>query len=169
MRVFVALVCCVGLVALASGQSLSIRGRPLRSSQIKLAVEPSPTLLVKNAAILPAVQLAADAQTPEIPIASVSAGKRRLMSPYMYPRYFPDYGVPSQGWYPGGDWNNGGWNSGIPRYWNNNNWFDYGYYPRRRLVKPVTTGSSSTNSDGVAEATPSVDATFSTAVLPDVV
>ncbi|KAH8351513.1 hypothetical protein KR059_005548, partial [Drosophila kikkawai] len=180
MRLFVALV-CVTLVALSSGQ-VSIRGRSLRSGQMKLAVEPPtllvknagivpPTLLVKNAGIVPAVQLDEAVATPAI-LPQVSVGKRRIGYPY-YPRYWPDYG--SDGWYPGG------WNSG-PRYWDNS-WYNYQsppFLPRRRLVKPVvapvdsssSSGSSSTTTTTtsvVSEDTPTVDATLSAAVVPDVV
>ncbi|KAH8270268.1 hypothetical protein KR018_006451 [Drosophila ironensis] len=157
MRLFVALV-CVSFVAVASAQwPSSVRGRSVRSGgKLKLAVEP-PTLLVKNAGIVPAVQLSdVAAETPEV--ASVSNAKRRIPNYY---GYWPDYGYPTNGWYPGG------WNPGYsgPGYWNTN-WMDYGlpYYPRRRLVKPVTTSTTTTTAEGVV---PAVDATLSAAVVPE--
>ncbi|XP_043646535.1 uncharacterized protein LOC122615594 [Drosophila teissieri] len=147
MRLFVALV-CVSLVAVSSAQ-LSLRGRLGRSSQVDLAVEQPnllakaagivptvlvknagivPTVLVKNAAgILPAVDVAADVETPSI-LPQVSNN----ILPY-YPSYWPNYG--SYGSY-GSYGYPGGWNG--PSYWNND-YYDYGapYLRRRRLVKPV--------------------------------
>ncbi|KAH8267764.1 hypothetical protein KR026_005091, partial [Drosophila bipectinata] len=194
MRLFVALV-CVSFVACATAQ-WPLRGKSGLNAQVKLAVEP-PSLLVKNAGILPSLQLSDTVKTQEIP--NVSAGKRSIL-PYIYsgPNYWPDYGVPTNGWY-------GGWNSGYsnPGYWGNN-WYDYGapYYPRRRLVKPVVSASTgatgatgATGSIGASGATgstgsssstgstssttttttttndvvPALDATLSAAVIPDVV
>ncbi|KAH8326908.1 hypothetical protein KR067_003850, partial [Drosophila pandora] len=148
MRLFVALV-CVSFVACATAQ-WPLRGKSGLNAQVKLAVEP-PSLLVKNAAILPSLQLSDTVKTQEIP--KVSAGKRSIL-PYIYPSYWPDYGVPTNGWYPGG------WNSGYsnPGYWGNN-WYDYGagYYPRRRLVKPLVSASpgsiGATGSIGASGAT----------------
>ncbi|KAH8368909.1 hypothetical protein KR200_003507, partial [Drosophila serrata] len=169
MRLFVALV-CISMVALSSGQ-VSLRGRSLRSGQMKLAVEPptllvktpgivAPTLLVKNAA----VQLDDEAVATPAILPQVSVGKRRIGYPY-YPRYWPDYGT--DGWYPGG------WNS-SPRYWDNS-WYNYQappFMPRRRLVKPVvapldatSSSSSTTTTTVVSEDKPAVEA----AVVPDVV
>ncbi|XP_017065703.1 uncharacterized protein LOC108104264 [Drosophila eugracilis] len=145
MRLFVALV-CVSLVAMSSAQ-LSLRGRLGRSANVNLAVQqptllaktagivPSvlvknagivPSVLVKNSAgILPSADVAADVQTPSI-LPQVSTGN---YLPY-YPRYWPDYGSSSGGWYPGG------WNA--PNYWNND-YYDYGtpYLARRRFLNPV--------------------------------
>ncbi|EDV40910.1 uncharacterized protein Dana_GF10745 [Drosophila ananassae] len=148
MRLFVALV-CVSFVACATAQ-WPLRGKSGLNAQVKLAVEP-PSLLVKNAAILPSLQLSDTVKTQEIP--KVSAGKRSIL-PYIYPSYWPDYGVPTNGWYPGG------WNSGYsnPGYWGNN-WYDYGagFYPRRRLVKPLVSASpgsiGATGSIGASGAT----------------
>ncbi|EDW41535.1 GM24508 [Drosophila sechellia] len=178
MRLFVALV-CVSLVAVSSAQ-LSLRGRLGRSAKVDLSVEPPtllakaagivptvlvknagivPTVLVKNAAqILPAVNVAADVETPSI-LPQVSNN----ILPY-YPRYWPDYG--SFG-YPG-DWNG-------PSYWDNN-YYDYGapYLRRRRLVKPVLSPaviSAPTNSDSssTTTTTTTVSGEDSPAVTTDVV
>ncbi|XP_016980934.1 uncharacterized protein LOC108045953 [Drosophila rhopaloa] len=187
MRLFVALL-CVSLVAVSSGQ-LSLRGRLGRSAQLKLAVQPPsvlvknagivssdllastagivPSVLVKSAGIVPAVDVAADVETPNI-LPQVST------LPY-YPSYWPDYGASSGGWYPQA------WNS--PRYWNNN-YLDYGtpYLPRRRLVKSVVTpvvtpvvasapeASSSSSSTTTTTTTVNGDqAGEDAAVVPDVV
>ncbi|XP_016964815.1 uncharacterized protein LOC108034441 [Drosophila biarmipes] len=164
MRLFVALV-CVSLVASSSGQ-LSLRGRLGRASNVNLAVEqptllaktagivPSvlvknagivPSVLVKNAAaIVPAVDVAADVETPSI-LPQVSSAN---ILPY-YPGYWPDYGSAAGGWYPGA------WNG--PSYWNNNyngyngysgyngynGYYDYGtpYLARPRFVQPVASSA----------------------------
>lgn len=181
MRLFVALV-CVSLVAVSSAQ-LSLRGRLGRSSKVDLAVETPtllaktaglvptvlvknagivPTVLVKNAAqILPAVNVAADVETPSI-LPQVSNN----ILPY-YPRYWPDYGSYGSYGYPGG------WNS--PSYWNNN-YYDYGapYLPRRRFVKPVVspaviTAPTSTGSSSTSSTTTTVSGEDSPSVTTDVV
>ncbi|XP_022211294.2 uncharacterized protein LOC111066762 [Drosophila obscura] len=147
MRFFVTLLCTV-LVASASGQD-SVRGRPARSAQIKLAVEPleleplelepqlaveqlavEPTLFVQNPRIVPAVLPITDTKDY---LPKASAGKRRIIPYAGYPRYWPDYGAPADNWYR--------WNSG-PRYWNGpRSWMGYPgsapSWPRRRLVKPL--------------------------------
>ncbi|XP_034656429.1 uncharacterized protein LOC117893794 [Drosophila subobscura] len=168
MCFFVTLLCTV-LVASVSGQ-VSVRGRRAHSAQIKLAVEPlelepqltvdqlgvEPTLFIKNSRVVPAVLPVTD--TKDF-LPKPTAGKRRFMPFAGYPRYWPDYGTPSDNWY--------GWNSG-PRYWNApRTWMGYpgsaSYWPRRRLVKPLANSTPELEANAAAD----LDDTIVSDVVPD--